>query len=95
MQAMITAPAGGYLIGIESYDNPNHGYTYEMLILDCTLYAQGLPAWTYTTGRCSAPDTCLWTIWQPQYGYYWTLFRIYDSNGNLIDEQCYGFENIC
>ena len=94
-QMPYTGAGGGYLIGIESYENPNHAYTYEMLILDCTLYAQGLPAWIYTTGRCGAPDTCLWTVWQPQYGYYWTLFRIYDENGNLIDEQCYGFENIC
>lgn len=94
-QMPYTGAGGGYLIGIESYENPNHAYTYEMLILDCTLYAQGLPAWTYTTGRCGAPDTCLWTIWQPQYGYYWTLFRIYDENGTLIDEQCYGFANIC
>lgn len=94
-QMPYTGEGGGYLIGIESYDNPNHAYTYEMLILDCTLYSQGLPAWVYTTGRCGAPDTCLWTIWQPQYGYYWTLFRIYDGNGKLIDEQCFGFENIC
>ncbi len=94
-QMPYTGAGGGYLIGIESYENPGNAYTYEMLILDCTLYAQGLPAWTYTTGRCGAPDTCLWTIWQPQYGYYWTLFRIYDGNGNLIDEQCYGFQNIC
>lgn len=94
-QMPYTGAGGGYLIGIESYENPGNAYTYEMLILDCTLYAQGLPAWTYTTGRCGTPDTCLWTIWQPQYGYYWTLFRIYDGNGNLIDEQCYGFQNIC
>ena len=94
-QMPYTGQGGGYLIGIESYNNPNHAYKYEMLILDCTLYAQGLPAWIYTTGRCGAPDTCLWTIWQPQYGYYWTLFRIYDEKGTLIDEQCFGFENIC
>ncbi len=85
---------GGYLIGIESYDNPNNSYQYEMLILDCTLYAQGLPAWTYTTGKCGAPGNCLWTVWQPQYGYYWTLFRIFDKDGNMIDEACYGFENV-
>lgn len=94
-QMPYTGEGGGYLIGIESYDNPNQSYTYEMLILDCTLYAQGLPAWTYTTGRCTVPENCLWTIWQPQYGYYWTLFRVYDGDGNLIDEQCYGFANIC
>lgn len=85
---------GGYLIGFESYDNPNGDYRYEMLILDCTLLAQGLPAWTYTTGQCGVPENCLWTVWQPQYGYYWTLFRLYDGDGNLIDEVCYGFQNI-
>ena len=86
-------PGGGYLIGFESYDNNN--YTYEMLILDCTLLAEGKDAWVYTTGQCHVPDKCFWTIWQPQYGYYWTLFRIYDENGTLLDERCYGFENIC
>ncbi|MCM1173143.1 MAG: leucine-rich repeat domain-containing protein [Clostridium sp.] len=85
---------GGYLIGFESYDNPDGAYRYEMLILDCTLLAQGLPAWTYTTGQCGVPENCLWTVWQPQYGYYWTLFRLYDGDGNLIDEVCYGFQNI-
>ena len=75
--------------------HPYPAYRYEMLILDCTLLAQGKDAWIYTTGQCYAPDTCLWTIWQPLYGYYWTLFRIYDENGELIDQQCFGFENIC
>lgn len=88
-------PGGGYLIGIESYDNPNQSYRYEMLILDCTLLAEGKDAWIYTTGQCGVSSgNCLWTIWQPVYGYYWTLFRIYDADGNLIDEACYGFENI-
>ena len=86
---------GGYLIGFETYDNPGGKYTYEMLILDCTLLAEEKDAWIYTTGQCYVPDTSFWTIWQPQYGYYWTLFRLYDENGNLIDEVCYGFENIC
>lgn len=85
---------GGYLIGIESYEYIGTDYTYEMLILDCTLLAQGKDAWVYTTGKCTGANHCLWTIWQPQYGYYWTLFRIYDGNGKLVDEQCYGFENI-
>ena len=65
-----------------------------MLILDCNLYVQGKDAWVYDTGKCGASENCLWTIWQPQYGYYWTLFRIYDENDNLIDEACYGFENV-
>ena len=94
-QMPYTGEGGGYLIGIESYDNPNHAYQYEMLILDCNLYMQGKDAWVYTTGRCGAEGNCLWTVWQPQYGYYWTLFRIYDSStGELIDEACYGFENV-
>ncbi len=84
----------GYLIGIETYANPNNSYYFEMSILDCTLYAQGLDAWVYTTGKCKTEGTCLWTVWDPQYGYYWTLFRIYDEEGNLLDEVCYGFENI-
>lgn len=84
---------GGYLIGVESFNNP--GYQYEMLILDCTLLAEGKDAWTYTTGKCGVSDgNAFWTVWQPQYGYYWTLFRIYDANGNLVDEDCYGFQNI-
>lgn len=93
-QMPYTGDGGGYLIGIESYDNPGGKYTYEMLILDCTLHAQGLPAWIYTTNRCYAEGNCMWTVWQPIYGYYWTLFRVYDENGKLIDEQCYGFQNI-
>ena len=91
-QMPYTGEGGGYLIGVESYDNAD--YQYEMLILDCTLLAEGKDAWTYTTGKCSVPENSFWTIWQPQYGYYWTLFRVYDKNGNLIDEDCYGFENI-
>lgn len=93
-QMPYTGEGGGYLIGVETYDNPNQSYQYEMLILDCTLLAQGLPAWTYTTGKCGvAEGNALWTIWQPQYGYYWTLFRVYDASGNMLDEVCYGFVN--
>ena len=85
---------GGFLIGFETYDNPNGDYRYEMLILDCTLLAEGKDAWIYTTGKCLVPETSFWTIWQPKYGYYWTLFRLYDKDGNLLDESCYGFQNI-
>ena len=94
-QIPYTGEGGGYLIGIESYDNPNQSYRYEMLILDCSLYAQGLDAWIYTTNQCCVPEgNALWTIWQPQYGYYWTLFRVFDENGNMLDEACFGFANV-
>lgn len=91
-QMPYTGAGGGFLIGMESYRN--NGYSYEMLILDCTLLAQGKDAWTYTTGKCNVDGNAFWTVWQPQYGYYWTLFRVYDSDGKLIDEECYGFQNI-
>ncbi len=85
---------GGYLIGFESYDNPNQQYKYEMLVLDCSLLAENKPAWIYTTGKYNVSDgNAFWTVWQPEYGYFWTLFRLYDENDNLIDEQCYGFVN--
>lgn len=92
-QMPYTGPGGGYLIGVETYDNPNQSYRYELLVLDCTLLAQGKDAWIWTTGRCTVPDTSFWAVWQPQYGYYWTLFRVYDADGNLIDEECFPFAN--
>lgn len=93
-QMPYSGEGGGYLIGIETYENPGHRYQYEMLILDCTLLAEGRDAWIYSTGRCRV-DTgnALWTVWQPKYGYYWTLFRVYDEQGMLLDEACYGFQN--
>ena len=94
-QMPYTGEGGGYLIGVESYDNPNQSYRYELLVLDCTLLAQGKDAWIWTTGKCTVPETSFWAVWQPQYGYYWTLFRVYDADGNLIDEECFPFENIC
>lgn len=94
-QMPYTGEGGGYLIGIESYENPEQKYQYEMLVLDCTLLAEGKEAWIYSTGRCRVEEgNALWTIWQPQYGYYWTLFRVYNEQGTLIDEECYGFQNI-
>ena len=94
-QMPYTGEDGGYLIGVETYDNPNQSYRYELLILDCTLLAQGKDAWVYTTGKCNVSEgNAFWTVWQPQYGYYWTLFRVYDANGRLVDEMCYGFENV-
>ncbi len=92
-QMPYTGEGGGYLIGIESYDNPNQEYTYELLVLDCTLLAEGKDAWVWSTGRCKVPETSFWAVWQPQYGYYWTLFRVYDKDGNLIDQECYSFVN--
>ena len=93
-QMPYSGEGGGHLIGIESYDNPNNSYQYEMLILDCNLLIRNKDPWVYTTGRCKTLSNCLWTVWQPQYGYFWTLFRLYDADGNLIDELCYGFANV-
>ena len=84
---------GGFLVGIESRDNPNNSYKYEMLVLDCALLSAGYPyPWIHSTGKMNTGggDTA-WTIWQPRSGYYWTLYRIYDVNGNILDEECYGF----
>lgn len=93
-QMPYTGAGGGYLIGVETYENPYQSFKYEMLILDCTLLAEGKDAWVYTTGQCGvAEGNALWTVWQPQYGYYWTLFRVYDASGNLIDQECYSFVN--
>ena len=93
-QMPYSGEGGGHLIGIESFDNPDNSYEYEMLILDCNLLIQNKDPWVYTTGRCKTPSNCLWTVWQPQYGYFWTLFRLYDADGNMIDELCYGFANV-
>ena len=91
-QMPYTGEGGGYLIGVESADNQN--YSYELLVLDCTKLTAGDPnPWIYTSGQQKVSGNAFWTVWQPQYGYYWTLFRVYDANGNLIDEDCYGFEN--
>ena len=93
-QMPYTGEGGGYLIGVETYENPNQSYQYEMLILDCTLLAEGKDAWVWTTGRYTVPEgNAGWCVWQPQYGYYWTLFRVYDADGNMIDQDCYGFVN--
>ena len=95
-QMPYTGEGGGYLIGVETNRNPNQKLRYELLILDCTLLAEGKDAWIWTTGQCGVSEgNAFWAVWQPQYGYYWTLFRVYDENGNLLDEECYGFENIC
>jgi len=92
---MIKEGEGGYLIGCETNDNPRQKYRYELLILDCTKLINGEDAWIYTTGDCTvAEGNAMWTVWQPQYGYYWTLFRIYDNAGNIIEQQCYGFANV-
>lgn len=93
-QMPYTGGEGGYLIGVETKDNPEQSYNYEMLVLDCTLLAEGKDAWIYDTGKFTVTEgNAGWTIWHPQYGYYWTLFRVFDKDGNLLDEECYGFVN--
>jgi len=94
-QMPYTGEGGGYLVGVETKSNPNQSYQYELSVLDCNLYLQGKDAWIYTSGKCGvAEGNAFWAVWQPQYGYYWTLFRVYDSNGKLLEEVCYGFANI-
>ena len=93
-QMPYTGEGGGYLIGVESYDNPNNAYSYELLVMDCTKYAAGDPnPWIYSSGQKKVSGNAFWTVWQPEFGYYWTLFRVYDENGVMVDEDCYGFEN--
>lgn len=82
--------ADGCLLGMETYDNQD--YSYEILIMDCSLYADGKDAWVYSTGKCKSAGNYLWTTWQPYSGYFWSLYRVYDKNNNTIDERCYGFE---
>ena len=83
----------GWLIGVSSNINPQQKYRYELLILDCNKYLAGDPhPWIYTTNpqALSAGNT-FWTTWTPPHnGYYWTYFRIYDENGDIVEDQCYG-----
>ncbi|MBQ8912855.1 MAG: hypothetical protein IJ054_02275, partial [Lachnospiraceae bacterium] len=82
-------------------ENPNQEYQYEMFVMDLSLLAAGSPTpWVHRTypiklvaGATPEDGKTLWTIWQPEYGYYLTLFRLYDKDGNTIDEVCYGFAN--
>ena len=85
----------GYLIGFESTQNPNQSYQYEMLVMDLTLFASGNPnCWILSTGRATVSEgNAIWITWKPEYGYYLTLFRVYDGEGHLLDQTCYGFAN--
>ncbi len=84
---------GGFLIGLEKYPNTPKAVKCKMLVLNCTYLAAGLDPWVYQTEYCGFSNNGMWTIWAPEYGYFWTLFRIYDENNNIIDEKCYGFVN--
>ncbi len=83
----------GFLIGLTKYADTDEAVCCKMLVLNCSLLAAGLPAWVYETEYCGFADNGMWTVWDPEYGYFWTLFRIYDKDGNIIDEICYGFVN--
>lgn len=94
-QMPYSGEGGGFLIGVETSKNPDQKLQYELLIMDCTLYAEGKPAWIWSSGKCSVSEgNAFWAIWQPQYGYYFTYFRVFDENGELLDDECYGFENV-
>ncbi len=83
----------GWLLGMTTYDNPNNMFRYEVQILDYTKYIWGDPnPWTYSSGYIDAGGSnSVWVPWNPQNGYYWTLFRVYDVYGNVVDERCYSF----
>lgn len=84
---------GGFLLG-ETTEEVNPNLRYEIQILDCSKLSAGDPfPWIASTGRLQSNGS-LWYVWKPQFGYYWTLFRIYDASGNLLDEKCFGFQNI-
>lgn len=77
----------GFLLGIEA--NPSDKqYIGEISIYDCSQQA-----WIAGTGKCYLDNNALWWNWNPAYGYYWTLFRLYDGD-EIVAEQCYGFQNI-
>lgn len=80
----------GILLGEETqYSNSN--YRYEIQILDCNKYIHGDPnPWVYSSGKNMA-DKTYWTAAGVPNGYFWTLYRVYDTAGNQLDEQCWGF----
>lgn len=82
----------GCLIGVSTNINPNNKYRYELLILDCEKYQNGDPhPWIYGTGLNTTNGTSFWATYNPVHrGYYWTYFRIYDENNNMIEDKCYG-----
>lgn len=82
----------GCLIGVSTNINPNNKYKYELLILDCEKYQNGDPnPWVYGTGLNTTNGTTFWATYRPvRRGYYWTYFRIYDENDNMIEDKCYG-----
>ena len=83
----------GVLLGVSSNVNPNQGYYYEILLLDCQKYLNGNPKpWVYGTGlKKVSSGRHLWTTYAPnENGYYWTYYRLYNESGQLIDDHCYG-----
>ncbi len=87
-QMPYTGQGGGYLIGLKTKDYAGTDLKFELLIYDCNLQT-----WVWSTGICETGTNSFWALWQPIYGYYWTLFRVYDNDGDLLEEQCYGFVN--
>ncbi len=81
----------GVLMGVET-EKASSNYRYEISVMDCSKVDTPYP-WIYSTGRVQA-DKIIWAIAGIPYGYYITLFRIYDSNGNLLDQECYGYANV-
>lgn len=82
----------GYLLGVSTNENPDNKYQYEMLVMDCSKYLNGDPnPWVYGTGLNTINGNTFWSIFKPAYhGGYWTYFRVYNENGVLVDDRCYG-----
>ena len=81
----------GVLMGMET-ERASSDYRYEISVMDCSKIDTPYP-WIYSTGQVQC-NKVIWAVAGIPYGYYITLFRIYDSNGNLLDQECYGYANV-
>ncbi len=79
----------GALIGIQA-DKANE-YSFEMLVMDLNKYQRGEAPWIYSTGLMSSESDTVWAVWYPEYGVYFTLFRLYDKSGVIVDEYIYSY----
>ncbi len=80
----------GILLGEET-NRSSSDYRYVIQIMDVNRYLWGDPnPWIFNTGW-NVSDKSFWTVANVPAGNYWTLFRVYDSYGNMLDEKCFAF----